>query len=347
MRTQDRKSKIENRKSGFTLLELLTVIIIIVMLMGLAALAFNTLTGRRSASMAQNQIAAMLGQMRAMAMNDSSVDPNLYGVLFFYDPNVERTVMQPVVLGNLGDPDPNDQYKGWVKDRNPSYQAGDRVIAITGVVTDPSDLNVRRPMPIRFRCKTTPSTLAATYPPEYVYFYPGPNYTIGNDYWEVDMDAPVLDISDMAAEQLPAGVGVQLLTDATTAPALWPNGPPERYLQTGMILFDKTGKVSHVWYQPCTGSSVQRRIQAVSVTPQVGFYTQFGLNIFDREKFIAATQTAAGTTFIASDQDYTFQVFGGARPAAADEMNEEQWLDENGKLLVLDRTSSELKEVRK
>ncbi len=322
--------------SAFTLIELLVVMGIIVLLLGIAALAFNSLTGRRSTSMAQNQVTAMLAQMRAMALNDTSAVANVYGVFFFYDPTVDRAIMQPVVLGTLGDPDPNDQYKGWAA--GVDYEVGDRVVAITSIDG--------RPMALRYRCLDGHTSAAATNrrPPLVIDMNNGP---WGNTLWALYFPlATDVDVADVAAQQLPAGVGLQLLTDVTDGKLqVLVGGGPERYLQTGMILFDKTGKVAHEYYQILADSPLGRRLQLGGNLPML--YSQLGLTIYDREKFLAATQTGAATAFAPSDADRAFNVFGQTAPAVGDEKNEEQWLDENASLLLLDRNTGELKSVRK
>ena len=52
---------------GFTLMELMVVMGIMVLILGMGVLVYNTLTGNRSISMAQNQVAGMLARARAMA----------------------------------------------------------------------------------------------------------------------------------------------------------------------------------------------------------------------------------------------------------------------------------------
>ena len=321
--------------SAFTLIELLVVMGIIVVLLGIASLAFNSLTGRRSTSMAQNQVSALLGQMRSMAMNDTSAVANVYGVFFFYDPTVDRSIMQPVVLGTLGDPDPNDQYKGWALAID--YQFGDRVIAMAAVDG--------RPMALRFRCLNGHTSAAAANrrPPLVIDFTNAATWQ--NALWALYFPlATDVDVADVAAQQLPVGVGLQLLTDVTDAALQGPSGP-ERYLQTGMILFDKTGKVAHEYYHILADSPVGRRLQLAADLPVL--YSQLGLTIYDREKFLAATQTANLTAFTPTDADGAFVVFGQTAATPANERVEEQWLDENASLLVLDRTTGELKSVRK
>src|SRR5436189_1280404 len=61
----NRKSQIAN---GFTLTEIMVVLVIIVLLLALAVPAFNLIRGSRSVEGAENQIAAMIGRARSDAI---------------------------------------------------------------------------------------------------------------------------------------------------------------------------------------------------------------------------------------------------------------------------------------
>jgi prepilin-type N-terminal cleavage/methylation domain-containing protein len=98
------KSKIQNQKSarkGFSLVELLVVISLIVIIMALALPAFNFMTGSRSADGAANIVSAFLGRARAEAL--AAQRPT--GVFFYIDPVTERRAMAIVQATDPRAPD--------------------------------------------------------------------------------------------------------------------------------------------------------------------------------------------------------------------------------------------------
>jgi prepilin-type N-terminal cleavage/methylation domain-containing protein len=73
-------------QSGFSLIELLIVMGIIVLVLAVATPAFQLLSNGRSVEAAQNQIAAMLGRARGEAIGMQKV----FGLFFYIDPSTER-----------------------------------------------------------------------------------------------------------------------------------------------------------------------------------------------------------------------------------------------------------------
>jgi prepilin-type N-terminal cleavage/methylation domain-containing protein len=78
--------RIANRKSAFTLIEMIVVITIIVIAMTLAVPAIRSLTGSRSQEAAQNVLTTALGSVRAEAMALQRVE----GIMFFLDTSSDR-----------------------------------------------------------------------------------------------------------------------------------------------------------------------------------------------------------------------------------------------------------------
>jgi prepilin-type N-terminal cleavage/methylation domain-containing protein len=83
-------------RAGFSLVELLVVIGLVVVILALAMPAFNFITGSRSVDGATNLVSAFLGRARAEALDRGKVT----GVLFYIDPATERRGMTLVTETN-------------------------------------------------------------------------------------------------------------------------------------------------------------------------------------------------------------------------------------------------------
>src|SRR5689334_2041290 len=99
-------------RAGFTAVEIMLVVAIMVLLLAMAVPAFNFITGSRSTDAAQNLVSAMLGRARAYAISSEKYA----GVAFFVDPATGRSTMA-LVEANSGSS--LLAYEGWVTD---SYQ---------------------------------------------------------------------------------------------------------------------------------------------------------------------------------------------------------------------------------
>src|SRR5688572_14273432 len=108
----NRKSKIGN---GFTLMEVLVVIGIIVLVIALAVPALSWISGSRSVDGAENNLSAMLGRAR----NDAIALQVPTGVMFFID-DATRGVMMAEVYDTQENPAPGDRqvYLELVGDRD-------------------------------------------------------------------------------------------------------------------------------------------------------------------------------------------------------------------------------------
>jgi len=76
-------------RGGFTLVELLVVVGIIVTMLAVGIPTFSALIGTKSQDAAINQVSAMLGRARARAIG---LQRNI-GVIFYVNPRTQRTVM--------------------------------------------------------------------------------------------------------------------------------------------------------------------------------------------------------------------------------------------------------------
>ena len=84
--------RVSSRRPGFTLVEMLIVMGIIVLAITMAVPAIRALTGSKSQSVAQNTISAFLARTRAEAIGLQQVQ----GVLFYIDPATQRVTLVQV-----------------------------------------------------------------------------------------------------------------------------------------------------------------------------------------------------------------------------------------------------------
>ncbi len=78
--------------SGFTLIEMITVLTIIILVLAIAIPVWNALMGGTNVAAAQNQISALLANARA----DAIYNRQTIGVCFFIDPKTQQTAMAEV-----------------------------------------------------------------------------------------------------------------------------------------------------------------------------------------------------------------------------------------------------------
>jgi len=79
-------------RRGFTLIEMITVLTIIILVLAIAIPVWNALMGGTNVAAAQNQISAFLANARA----DAIYNRRPTGVCFFVDPKTQRTAMAEV-----------------------------------------------------------------------------------------------------------------------------------------------------------------------------------------------------------------------------------------------------------
>jgi prepilin-type N-terminal cleavage/methylation domain-containing protein len=85
------------RSKGFTLIEMITVLTIILIVLAIAIPVWNALLGGTNLAAAQNQITAFLANARA----DAIYNRQTIGVCFFIDPNSQQTAMAEVQVQTL------------------------------------------------------------------------------------------------------------------------------------------------------------------------------------------------------------------------------------------------------
>ena len=325
------------RRAGFTLTEILVVIGIIVLILAMAVPAFNYITGARSQEAATNIIGAMLSRARAEAINyqrNNEGGRAYVGVFFFVDPADERTKLALVArqVGTAEDPDPYDNYKSWqsgVEYRTTPYK--DRVIFMTkqGDETVPGEANPRIVVK-RFRCTQDHTSSSGNAPP-----IDGPDQNLGyhhNQWWEEVVEGDLELLEGYEVQTLPVGVGVQLVNDTRGGVNT------DRYLRTGVILFDPQGRLDSVEYAVSANTSLGKLIGLTNLlqgTPAEPFMSQFGVVTYDLAQF-----KSQGFT----EGDAAFNIPTLARPNRynPDERDEENWVDDNASILMVNRTTAAL-----
>ena len=352
------------RKRGFTLVEVLVVLTIIVLISLSALPAIRFITGSRSIESTQNLAGSMISRARGQALADG--EPR--GVFFFLDPATDRTTMALVGQGG-GD---FDQYLGWTSNSppgaldarfdlaanspvaSPYYPSGtpgvteSRVISLStgfgvnGVVNLEGNqfyLSLTRPRSIvrSFACINQNSPTDAN----------KPKIFRGNSFWLPASTALDL-VADTDFQQLPAGVGVQLINSNPTGRANF-----DRYLRMGCIMFDRNGFFTSVPWSVASGTPLGKAMHLAAdldippapLTAPPPLYSQFGLALYDRQTYLA--QQNAGNNFVEGDfifKGIAFQPGLGPKfPASfADEDAKEKWLDNNSLPLLIDRYSGNL-----
>jgi prepilin-type N-terminal cleavage/methylation domain-containing protein len=205
-------------RRGFTLIELLVVITIMVLLLGLAVLAFNSITGNRSTQAAANVLQSTLTRVQQEAVGLQTTR----GVAVFIDPLTDRTTLLPVE---------QPVFKTWVPGTR--YQACDPANPATipdyVVFTD----NNAPPVTHYYVCKTTATAGASP---------------VGDANF--DAVTPLVVDHRRSSDELiplPAGIGVQVMYNVPAAGNTTRQNL-EGYMSIGAILFDNNGRLMNDRY---------------------------------------------------------------------------------------------------
>jgi hypothetical protein len=130
-----------------------------------------------------------------------------------------------------------------------------------------------------------------------------------------------------------------LINDPKPLPAGNPN--IDRYVRTGVILFDSQGRLSSSPLSLRAGSALGDTIGLIATTPVAGipFYTQLGVVLYDRQAFVNQPGNTEG--------DYVLNGIPTLQPdpppgARAQEATEELWIDQNSLPLFVNRFNGNL-----
>jgi prepilin-type N-terminal cleavage/methylation domain-containing protein len=300
-------------KRGFTLIEIMVVVVIIVLMIGMALPVFHGLTASRSEEGARNLIAATLGRARADAIGLNQP----IGIAFIYNPTLQKTYMAEVSFPDC-----------------PEWSTA--VPYSNGSCTK----------------RTTASNLAYYFFSTYVPTPPGLPVTqpltaqVDRSYWQWVGGPPIEIRPDTDLIPLPSGVGAQTICNCS-----FNNGArsSDGYLSVGAIFFDGKGRLASIPYGIPLGS---RLIAASGVglafpdhsaagqgigiynygagsPSQFGVLSQVGLVVYQKDAFVAQN-------FPTSDPMYNTSInyLSGSTPS---QLTEETWLDTNAAPILINR----------
>ncbi|MGA2582590.1 MAG: prepilin-type N-terminal cleavage/methylation domain-containing protein [Tepidisphaeraceae bacterium] len=313
-----------NPKSrGFTLVEMMVVVSIIIVLTSLAIPVVHALNGNNSLAAGSNRISAML----SVARSDAIINRQITGVFFYIDPVTQQVAMAEVM--------PNQVYP---------VSAGASVTAGTALVQQLTYANA---------ASGTTATVPAL---ELVYswqMYPtataGAGAVAMTKYYYRDV------------ELLPKGVGVALCNNSVFLPS--PEPQEDRYMRLGAIMFNTDGTLLQMSYGIAGGSNNKNPYSSVGatrgasespqselgvtklllrsdITTDSNYYppltSEAGLVLYDRDAFAAQTTNVNapyipgdGQAFNDLDLEY-YNMAGVCQTYLNDKRQEEAWIDQNG-----------------
>lgn len=339
------------RRSGFTLVELLTVIGIIALVVALAVPLFGLLTGRRSVQSGQNVVAAALAQARTVAVS-RGVDTAL---IAYHDPTLDRVRLIIATVGRdpTDEGDPLEKYKGWCPTGSGDGEIGSAYVSgANGSPVTQSDRviflardkdNRERPAVRLFKRLNENGNQAPR-------DFGTPDVLDAADYWGTEFNnwgligaASVGLAAGTEAHSLPPGVGLQLVNaefDTNTTPTN-PDDDVARYSQIGAVVFDPQGRLKFDRITLPVDSDTGVAIglgDDLTLTPAVG------VAIYDRSAFNRNDGFGSGYA------DVPGGVVLNARYAAAGmettptrpDADVERWLDDNAEPLLVNRYSGSL-----
>ncbi len=337
-----------SRRRGFTLVELMIAVAIVVLLIGLALPVFRVINGSRSQEGASNQIASFLARARTDAIGLQTPT----GVAFFQDAT-GRSLMAEVQ---------QVQFTPW--SGTVQYAPGTYVTYVTSA-GPPAVVNY-------YVCTTTVPPAAST--------SPNANPTSDTGRWSLIginsnttsvVNSPgftflVDQIPNTDVERLPVGVGTMALSDAGSIGAVV--NSQDRYLHVGMMIFDANGRLvtQPFWmsqfglvgttsgfktraYDICQAqgtrlSGASNLTGTTLASPANSFpctlYSSVGMVTVDAEAF--AAQGPRGDYVIDTSSAVPGVSPYGTSTTAGTKASEDAWLDANGTPLLINRYNGTL-----
>jgi prepilin-type N-terminal cleavage/methylation domain-containing protein len=233
------------RARGFTLIEMITVLSIIIIVLAIAIPVWNALLGGTNLTAAQNKVAAVLANARA----DAIYNRQTIGVFFYTDPKTQQVAMTEVQVQVLYQPHPYPPTAaiGYTSLFVPGSWTYTSSTNITWQGTPYSTWNDLGPInSLELVNSTDPSTGNINFYRDPVYLPKGVAVALNNDTYNYNLYATWLNPN----------------------PPSNPTTPPiDRYLRTGCIMFNPDGTLASIpwgvpyfeWfsaaqYNPPTGS---------------------------------------------------------------------------------------------
>jgi prepilin-type N-terminal cleavage/methylation domain-containing protein len=365
-------------RRAFTLTELLIVISIIVLVTALGVPVFNSLRGARSVEAGINQVSAVVGQARTVAVNEG-----VYcGVIFFINPATpDRTSMALITIQDPNsDPDPYDKYKSWFllpgTTPNNEYQVGnvtlnpptlgEKVVGMTVDAAGPGGAAPINPSNFADPANVTgaPSHMRAQQSAWYrpvVRTWSARARSVPNlrDPGDASGNGPRVVSANSANEGRfdnafwaanASGVSLYSGGDFVTLPVgvgsqvivqpLATTFGSENYVQLGAIVFDPTGKMSFRTLSIAASSTLGQALQLAADLD--GIPSGVGLAVYDRPQFDSQNFSLTDGYVPANRLNATAQSLlrtGDRSIPDKDEAAQSAWLDSNATPFFVNRFS--------
>jgi prepilin-type N-terminal cleavage/methylation domain-containing protein len=347
---------ISTRRNGFTLTELLIVITLIVIILGIAIPTLSTLTGSRSTESAKNQIAAMLGRTRNLALSQQQE----MGMLVFADPQTNQTTLA-IVQAGAADLSGPQAYQAWTytptagTTKYPAYDSGGNLITtannpgvqyLVGDTVfrlsekwDTASIGKQNEALLPPWAGTNKKTVKTFICSQDNIAGPGnePGTTGGDAYWGA-LTPNSVNLVQNSFEALPKGIGVELLNDTESITGqLY----ADKYLHTGMVVFDATGKVTATQITINAASPLGQRLRLTSNQPAAGIaiYSQMAVAVYD-------SATLADQPFYSiNHNDYLMPLVQNLQPSVANKTLEDNWVSTNAQIYFVNRYTGALEKA--
>jgi type II secretory pathway pseudopilin PulG len=332
-----------SRAAGFTLIEMITVLTIIIIVLAIAIPVWNALMGGTNLAAAQNQISAFLSNART----DAIYNRQIIGVFFFLDPKSQQTAMAEVQVQTL-----------WQLPYPLTSGSATSYAYTSHFQPKPS------PLPLPDNGSVNSIELVNN---------PDPN-TAGNYIFYRDIVLLPKGVGVALNNNTYAYNNYN--SSNQYSPGVWnPNSfawSIDRYLRLGAIMFNPDGTLASIpfaipYSELFTKTStlgenlIAQRIgmnssdlgSNISVASQhIPLISSVGLVVYDRDAYLnqhaSATALVPGDGLQFTDWDMNYTLYTAAypggvpQPSAADKFIEESWIDQNGTAMLVSPNSGSL-----